>query len=673
MKTGETTKPSKKLIIFILSALLAITMMPAAAFADDDPDMPPPLEISVTCLDEIRAETTDLDFRPLVGSTFSDDYLKRAATEVEAPIRSVSIWRAQMKNGDSYDTLQVGDVFELEKQYRMRVQVTFPHYDADGNEYNMDENTKLFVDGIEYYLDTYSLNSYDTGEYWYAYYLGDWFYPEDLMVQNIPVTYDNDADVLGGLDEGSTVVYDVRSKTLKLNNAHINVDEKDQFGAFGIYSSSKLHVELSGENTINIADASDAYAYGIFGLFGTKVTGDGSLDISLDGTENKVNGSNLYGLYSAGPTSVKDAKVSVHMSNAYLGMGSFGEPVEFSGNAVFETADDNLFFADVAQSEREGITISDNAILKGTINNGTGMDNRAALTMKDNSMLSLYGSQGAVTNTETGSKVSIDLSQHNYGTALISTEADGTNRRVWDGKSDLGVSQNTFIQIPAPVKVPAADPTTKKAGNIEYYYDPLNGTYSTDPAGNEKIDPADTVIPKLISITNAKVKLSASSFTYNGNARKPTVKTIGGKTLKAGTDYEITYPTGRKNVGTYTIVIVGKGAYTGATTAAFKINPKGTTLLKPVKGTKAITVKWKKQTAKMATKRITGYQIQLATNSGFTKNKKTVKVAGYSKASRKVTGLKAKTRYYIRIRTYRTIDDTTYYSPWSGAKNIKTA
>ncbi|MBO5994775.1 MAG: fibronectin type III domain-containing protein, partial [Firmicutes bacterium] len=60
------------------------------------------------------------------------------------------------------------------------------------------------------------------------------------------------------------------------------------------------------------------------------------------------------------------------------------------------------------------------------------------------------------------------------------------------------------------------------------------------------------------------------------------------------------------------------------------------------------------------------------TNKAFTKNKKSVKVAGYSKVSKKITGLKAKTTYYVRVRTYKKIGRTTYYSPWSAVKNIKT-
>ena len=102
------------------------------------------------------------------------------------------------------------------------------------------------------------------------------------------------------------------------------------------------------------------------------------------------------------------------------------------------------------------------------------------------------------------------------------------------------------------------------------------------------------------------------------------------------------------------------------------INPKGTSLSKVTKAEKAATVKWKKQSSKMSSPRITGYQIQLATNSKFTKNKKTVTVKGYSKTSKKVTGLKGCKKYYVKIRTYKTVNGTKHYWPWSKTKTVTT-
>ena len=184
------------------------------------------------------------------------------------------------------------------------------------------------------------------------------------------------------------------------------------------------------------------------------------------------------------------------------------------------------------------------------------------------------------------------------------------------------------------------------------------------------------VIPKLDStgsIANAKVGLSAAAFTYNGKVQVPAIKTIAGKALKSGTDYTAKWSNASsKNVGSYTVTITGKGAYTGVAKATYTINPKGTSIKKPKKAKKAIKVKWKRQKAKMSKSRITGYQIQLATDSKFTKDVKTVNVKGYKKTSRKVKKLKSKTKYYVKVRTYMTVGGTTCYSGWSKVKTVKT-
>lgn len=74
----------------------------------------------------------------------------------------------------------------------------------------------------------------------------------------------------------------------------------------------------------------------------------------------------------------------------------------------------------------------------------------------------------------------------------------------------------------------------------------------------------------------------------------------------------------------------------------------------------------------MAKSRITGYQIQLATDKKFTKNVKTVNVKGYKKVSKKVKKLKGGKKYFVKVRTYMTVDGTKYYSSWSKVKSAKT-
>lgn len=134
----------------------------------------------------------------------------------------------------------------------------------------------------------------------------------------------------------------------------------------------------------------------------------------------------------------------------------------------------------------------------------------------------------------------------------------------------------------------------------------------------------------------------------------------------------MTYASGRKNVGKYKVTIKFKGDYSGTVTKYFKINPKGTSISSLKKASKAFTVKWKKQSKKMAKSRITGYQIQYSTSSSFASKVKTKTVSGYSKTSKKITGLSSNKKYYVRIRTYKTVSGTKYYSSWSKIKSVKT-
>ena len=143
--------------------------------------------------------------------------------------------------------------------------------------------------------------------------------------------------------------------------------------------------------------------------------------------------------------------------------------------------------------------------------------------------------------------------------------------------------------------------------------------------------------------------------------------------MKIGTDYTVKWSNANsKNVGSYKVTITGKGKYTGTTSATYKIRPKGTKIKKLKRGKKSVSIRWKKQSGKMSKSRITGYQIQLARDKKFTKNKKTIQVKGYKKVSVKATKLKAKKKYYVRVRTYKTVKGVKYYSPWSKAKTVKT-
>ena len=163
------------------------------------------------------------------------------------------------------------------------------------------------------------------------------------------------------------------------------------------------------------------------------------------------------------------------------------------------------------------------------------------------------------------------------------------------------------------------------------------------------------------------VTLSATSYTYDGKAKKPsvTVKDSKGKKITAS-NYTVSYQSGRKNVGKYTVTIKFKGNYSGTVKKTFTIKPTATTLSSVSAKSKGFTVKWKKLTTQT-----TGYQIQYSTSSKFT-SAKTVTVSKNKTTSKTVSKLKAKKKYYVRIRTYKTVGKTKIYSSWSKAKAVTT-
>ncbi|MGX8774046.1 MAG: leucine-rich repeat protein [Bacillota bacterium] len=86
-------------------------------------------------------------------------------------------------------------------------------------------------------------------------------------------------------------------------------------------------------------------------------------------------------------------------------------------------------------------------------------------------------------------------------------------------------------------------------------------------------------------------------------------------------------------------------------------------------GKKYFKARWKKQSAGNQ-KKFNGYQIRYSTKSSMSGAK--TAIASKSSKSRKIKGLKAKTRYYVQVRTYTKSGGKTFYSKWSAKKSVKT-
>ena len=106
---------------------------------------------------------------------------------------------------------------------------------------------------------------------------------------------------------------------------------------------------------------------------------------------------------------------------------------------------------------------------------------------------------------------------------------------------------------------------------------------------------------------------------------------------------------------------------TPSTTPAQAVKKPKSTSIKKAKGSKkAVALEWKKVSG------VNGYEIQVATDKKFKKNKKTATIKKQKTTKTTVKKLKAKKKYYVRIRTYKIVNGKKVYSSWSKVKSVKT-
>lgn len=96
------------------------------------------------------------------------------------------------------------------------------------------------------------------------------------------------------------------------------------------------------------------------------------------------------------------------------------------------------------------------------------------------------------------------------------------------------------------------------------------------------------------------------------------------------------------------------------------VKPKKTSIKKLSKGKKKFTVTWAKVSG------VKGYQIQYSSDKRFKKNNKSVTVTKQKTTKATVKKLKSKKKYYVRVRTYKTVNGKKIYSSWSKVKSVKT-
>lgn len=239
------------------------------------------------------------------------------------------------------------------------------------------------------------------------------------------------------------------------------------------------------------------------------------------------------------------------------------------------------------------------------------------------------------------------------------------------------------------------------------------------------------------NLSSSTVTLSATKFYYTGKDIKPSVTVkYNGATLRAGTDYTVTY-SNNKAAGTGKVKVTGTGSYAGEKTASFTIVKKAALTVTVSKKTVTYNGKTQKPsivvkdqdgktlkssqysvsysnnkncgTAKVTVKGKSGTTNGLVASSTFVitpkkvsikspKREKTAITAKWSKTSctqyqvqisknkkfsdvttyvvkgtsKKLGGLSRKTYYYIRVRAMLKTGGKDYYGSWSSVKKVKT-
>ena len=201
------------------------------------------------------------------------------------------------------------------------------------------------------------------------------------------------------------------------------------------------------------------------------------------------------------------------------------------------------------------------------------------------------------------------------------------------------------------------------------------------------------------AIKDCKISQIADQ-TYTGSEITPVPTiTYNGTRLKKGTDFTLSYSNNIK-AGTAKITIRGKGSYTGSKTISFEIVKKSSSSGKsssksssgssssgksssskssggsgknnkasissassPEKG--ALKVSWKKKCG------AGGYQIVCSTNKDFTSNVKETYIDGGTKTTATIDGLNAGKNYYVKVRAYKKVGTTYWYSDFSNSRSVK--
>ncbi|SEK89370.1 dockerin type I domain-containing protein [Ruminococcus albus] len=316
----------------------------------------------------------------------------------------------------------------------------------------------------------------------------------------------------------------------------------------GDVTQFERNIELGG-GTLNITGNFTAQG-------GSTKLGGGKLNVNGDYRIAKVNSNGTLGTASAG-----------------LDMTNIKDVVTVSGNFIVKT---------YYNTTTNNVTMSAGKMYVGgdfdcsspniTISSGNTvyMNGKSPQTVKLTDKKKIYN----LVLTQDISQYNSDIA--NYAVNLVTNQSKITADSVTLSTTSY-VYDGTAKQPAVTVKIGSKTLTKGTDYTVTYSANTDAGTASVTVRGmgsySGSVTKNFTINKK--NISSLSKKLSQTSYTYDGTAKKPTVTIKDGtRTLSSGTDYSISY-SNNTNVGTATVNITGKGNYTGTASLSFKIVKQG--------------------------------------------------------------------------------------------------
>lgn len=247
---------------------------------------------------------------------------------------------------------------------------------------------------------------------------------------------------------------------------------------------------------------------------------------------------------------------------------------------------------------------------------------------------------------------------------ILSYEYDNETLQMFS-EEELTLSNTDFSYGEPEVEYcrPVA-PKCTSTGRVERWL--RLGFYYSDENCTKRLKYAQTIIPALGHSWSGWKTAKAATCTAKGSAERKcsTCGAVSAKVLPAlGHSWKVKDTLDKKY---YSCSRCGSKK----TISKVVVDRPKVTIKKPARAKKGFTVKWK-ELSKKKRKKISGIEIQYSTRKNFASDYK-IRKAKKTAVSKKITKLKRKKTYYVRIRTYKMINGKKHVSKWSKVRKVKT-